>query len=310
MTQKIIVIDPAEYSSILIQFTPGGPLPTLPAGTKLIDVSTWQGMIDWARVRNVARVDYAMIRATNGTVKDTRFAFNWAAAKSAGIKRGSYHYWQNEIGASTQAQAFVAAHGTDYGELAWALDIEDQSPAFSKAELVDVRTFMDAVEFQTGKRGYIYTGRSVWNFPEEIWASDYQLWLAAYSTAGYTPLAPWPHPCIWQHTSRGVIPGITANTVDLDTAGDGLTQIKPDWYWRGCTTELPNAAGQRPNIFFVNAVSNPLPIHDAPRGNIIKDDMAVTWRMTVQSVTADGWLKVHQDGAVEWWVNSANVKLA
>lgn len=310
MSQKVIKLNPDEFSSLLVQFERSTPEPSsIPPGSKLIDVSHHQAAIDWVKVRNVARVDYAMIRATNGTQNDTRFAFNWQAAKAAGVKRGAYHYWQNEIGATNQAQVFIASHNGDFGELPWALDIEDQTPPFTKAELADVRTFLDMVELQTGKRGLIYTGRSVWNFPGETWATDYQLWLAAYSVSGYQPLAPWPQPCIWQHTSRGEIPGITANTVDLNTAGDGLTPIKPDWYWRGCTTEQADDSGGRPPVFFVRSKSNPLDIHDTPRGQVRKK-VDVTWRMTVSNVTADGWLLVYKDKALEWWVKSGDVNLS
>lgn len=307
-----VEFDPATTTDILLRLIPvvTAPVPdTIPARAKVIDVSHWQAFIRWDTVRNVAGIEYAMIRVTNGTVSDTRFAFNWQAAKTARVKRGAYHYWQNEVNPLLQARAFTDSQDGDFGELPWALDIEDQMPPFTQAELTDVRTFLDTAESQTGKRGFIYTGRSVWNFPNETWAKAWQLWQAAYSNIGYTPIPPWPQPCLWQHTSRGVIPGITENTVDLNTAGDGLEKIVPDWYWRGCTTEQKDAQGQRPNNFFVNVLANPLPIYDAPRGQLIKN-RPVTWRMTVQSVTADGWLKIHQDGATEWWVKSESVGIA
>lgn len=312
MHEPIIIevqIDPSRITDIHLRLvpTPAVPAPALiPSRAKVIDVSRWQAFIDWPKVRNVAAVEYAMIRATNGTVNDTRFAFNWQAAKAAGVRRGAYHYWQNEFSPQTQAAAFIAALDRDFGELPWALDIEDGQPPFTQAELPDLRVWLDIVEANTGKRGFIYTGRSVWNFPNETWATAWQLWQAAYSNSGYQPIPPWPHPCLWQHTSRGVIPGITANTVDLNTAGDGLTRIVPDWYWRGCSVELKNAQGQHPNNFFVNALANPLPVYDAPRGELIENKV-VTWRMMVQAVTADGWLKVHRDGATEWWVRAESV---
>lgn len=307
--KQVIQISRA-VTELVLQFVDPVPEPTpepLPVGAKLIDVSKWQGAIDWVKVKNVARVDYAMIRATNGTQTDTFFSTNWAAAKVAGVRRGAYHYWQNEIGAAAQAQAFIGAMGGDFGELPWALDIEDQTPLFTKAEIPDVRTFLDMVEIATGKRGYIYTGASVWKFPDEKWATDYQLWFAAYNTVGYRPLPPWPHPCIWQHSSRGELPGITANTVDLNTAGDGITPIKPDWWWRGCTTEQADANGAHPPVFFVRAREATTDIYDAPRGKVIKENLAVNWRMVVTGITADGWLLVWKEGLKEWWVSAGDV---
>lgn len=312
-TRKVVTLDPSKYDSLLIEFKPDAPEPAPPAippGAKAIDVSKWQGVIDWTKVKTVARLDYVMVRATNGLTPDDMFLVNWQSAREAGIKRGAYHYWQNELGAGAQAEAFIAAQQLDFGELPWALDIEDQQPPFTKTEMPDVRIFLDTVEAQTGKRGFIYTGRSVWNFPTETWATDYQLWQAAYSTSGYLSLPPWPQPCLWQHTSRGVISGITANTVDLNTAGDGLTKIVPDWFWRGSTSERPDpATGKHPQTFFVKAVASPITLYDAPGGKEIKS-LVVSWRMAVSSITTDGWLMVYKSGPTEWWIRAVDVTLS
>ena len=60
-----------------------------------IDVSKYQGDIDWNSVR-AAGVRFAWIKATEGGDRvDEKFAQNWAAAKAAGVPRGAYHfaYW-------------------------------------------------------------------------------------------------------------------------------------------------------------------------------------------------------------------------
>ncbi len=60
-----------------------------------IDVSYWQGDIDWDAVRD-AGVRFAFIKATEGGDHlDPKFLENWYAAKRAGIARGAYHfiYW-------------------------------------------------------------------------------------------------------------------------------------------------------------------------------------------------------------------------
>jgi lysozyme len=60
-----------------------------------IDVSNWQGDIDWNKVR-AAGTQFAFIKATEGgDYLDPKFAQNWQAAKSVGIPRGAYHmvYW-------------------------------------------------------------------------------------------------------------------------------------------------------------------------------------------------------------------------
>src|SRR5688572_19092347 len=60
-----------------------------------IDVSYWQGDIDWNTVRG-AGIRFAYIKATEGGDHvDPKFLDNWYAAKQAGLARGAYHfiYW-------------------------------------------------------------------------------------------------------------------------------------------------------------------------------------------------------------------------
>ena len=59
-----------------------------------IDVSAYQGRIDWAEVAS-HDVQFAFIKATEGvTLRDQRFRRNWDAARKAGVYRGAYHYFQ------------------------------------------------------------------------------------------------------------------------------------------------------------------------------------------------------------------------
>ena len=59
-----------------------------------IDVSKFQGDIDWNAVAN-SGVKFAWIKATEGGDRDARFQANWEGAKAAGIPHGAYHfiYW-------------------------------------------------------------------------------------------------------------------------------------------------------------------------------------------------------------------------
>ena len=59
-----------------------------------IDVSKFQGDIDWNAVAN-SGVKFAWIKATEGGDPDARFQANWEGAKAAGIPHGAYHfiYW-------------------------------------------------------------------------------------------------------------------------------------------------------------------------------------------------------------------------
>ena len=60
-----------------------------------VDISKWQGKVDWAALRQ-AGTQFAFIKATEGGDHvDNRFIENWYGAKQAGVPRGAYHfvYW-------------------------------------------------------------------------------------------------------------------------------------------------------------------------------------------------------------------------
>ncbi len=72
-----------------------------------VDVSRWQGDIDWAKLRTQG-ANFAFIKATDGgDHTDPMFKTNWHGAKAAGLKRGAYHffYWCRTAG--EQADWFI-----------------------------------------------------------------------------------------------------------------------------------------------------------------------------------------------------------
>src|SRR3954463_5821815 len=62
--------------------------------TKGVDVSYFNGTIDWAKVK-AAGNEFAFIRISDGTgFRDPQFAANWAGAQSAGMVRGIYQFFR------------------------------------------------------------------------------------------------------------------------------------------------------------------------------------------------------------------------
>src|SRR5690348_14694718 len=65
-----------------------------PAGATVtgIDVSHYQGTVDWAKVAGSGR-KFGIVKATEGTgYIDSSFAANWSAMKKAGVLRSAYHF--------------------------------------------------------------------------------------------------------------------------------------------------------------------------------------------------------------------------
>lgn len=183
-----------------------------------IDVSGWQGVIDWpAVVRAPQAPAFAFAKCTEGAgYADPTFAANWAALRGAGFAlRGAYHF--ADLGDPlAEADWFLARLGAlDVGE-APILDIErgagDQS-AWCLAWLA-------RVEQATGVTPLLYTD---WSYGAtqltDPALARYPLWCASYppdpTDLSQCPAScgVWPTVTIWQHTDRARYPGI-ATPVD------------------------------------------------------------------------------------------------
>ena len=185
-----------------------------------IDVSVWQGEIDWEQVGK-SGIDYAMIRAGYGnlsTQKDKYFDDNIAGAEKAGLDYGIYwySYADSPEDAALEAEAcyeVIKDHRFTYPIY---FDIEDQSLAdLSKKELTDiVKAFCSVLE----EKGYYVGIKSYANFlntrlDESVYAK-YDVWVAHYGVSrpafkkGYN---------MWQFASDAKVDGING-TVNCNYA--------------------------------------------------------------------------------------------
>jgi len=216
----------------------GDPRKSAPQG---VDVSKWQGAIDWTLVRKVAKKDFAFIKATQGSnIIDARFVENWKKAKLAGIPRGAYHYFMFTASETAQFNLLMSALNGDYGELPITVDVEDTSinPSNASVYMQRLHNFITMIEQRTGRAPQIYTAKWFWNttrFPSQAWAKNYPLWVASYTTA---PLLPddWTMCKFWQYANDGQVDGITGN-VDLNVFNG--TQEQLDQYATGVIVVPP-----------------------------------------------------------------------
>ena len=191
---------------------PAGP--TVPG----IDVSSWQGTVDWQAVA-ASGVRFAFIRAFDGLGADREFRRNWAGAKAAGILRGVYVYFRARHSGATQAQRLLAALGDDVGELPPVLDLETFDEQTAGKALVEVRQWVAAMRKGVGRDPMLYAG-SFWHFNAAPLVggefADLALWTPDYTETG-CPGVPqgWDRWTFWQQTSTGRVPGISGG-VDLN----------------------------------------------------------------------------------------------
>ncbi|PSC02996.1 glycoside hydrolase [Alsobacter soli] len=179
-----------------------------------IDVSRWQGEVDWNQVRN-AGTRFAFIKATEGGDHiDPAFSRNWAGAKAAGVPVGAYHfvYWCRS--AQEQARWFVQHIPTDPDALPPVLDVEwngssQTCPKKIPRELAleKIKIMLAELERHTGKRPIIYTDITFHKDVLEGELQDYPFWIRSVAAEPHERYASRPY-ALWQWTTTGRVPGI------------------------------------------------------------------------------------------------------
>ena len=199
-----------------------------------IDVSEFQGTIDWHKVAE-SGVTFAFARATYGANKvDSRYPANAKVMRDAGVIPGAYHFLTHHP-VKDQAAAFVR---WAYPDHLHALDVEYAH--------VDVKGWIDAYrQHYPTKPLVIYTGRDLWHAATPLQGTGSPLWLAGHQPNAYVPgsgtLAtqwakvgsahgglPWGGWNTWtfmQFTDKANIPGITGH-VDGDAFNGTLPQLR------------------------------------------------------------------------------------
>ena len=187
---------------------------------EIMDVSRWQGSIDWDVVKASGKVDGVMLRALGykggKPYVDPTFERNYAACAARGIPVGVY-FWLGSTATCGQADVTGLLRSVLEGktfQLPIAIDVEDPKlKALTPAELSAlVRLYAAEIE-RWGLYAMVYTYS---NFADTALDMDalaaYDLWLADYR--GKRPTR--PHG-MWQYTSEGRISGVSG-PVDLSHA--------------------------------------------------------------------------------------------
>ena len=193
-----------------------------------IDVSTYQGNINWPRVAQTS-VKFAIVRIGDGLGGDDQFENNWRGAREAGLIRGAYQFFRTLRDPDAMADIVIRAVGRlGPGDLPVVLDLEGASIQDQPGNVVaaNARRWLDAVEAGTGKRPIIYTGFYVWR--DQVGDpdfSEYPLWIAAYVNHCPDISNHWNRWTFWQTSSSGDIPGINGN-VDTDLFNGDLAALQ------------------------------------------------------------------------------------
>ncbi|MGD9915377.1 MAG: GH25 family lysozyme [Rhizobiaceae bacterium] len=185
-----------------------------------VDVSRWQGEIDWEKLRSQG-ANFAYIKATDGGDHlDPMFRQNWRGAHKAGLRRGAYHFFYWCRSAGEQADWFIRNVPKVEGALPPVIDVEYNHLSNCKKRLSrklvleKMKVFMDRLEAHYGQRPVIYTAPDFYrdNLSGEF--KDYPFWLRAVAQhpSKVYPNRKW---VFWQYSGSGLSHGVEGK-IDLN----------------------------------------------------------------------------------------------
>ena len=192
---------------------------------RYIDVSRYQGLIDWAQVAaagykgamlKTVSTNHKLSKRSDGLYIDPTFETNYRNAKAAGLDVGVYYYTYATSEAMADAELALlrrAVHGKEFS-LPVCVDVEENK--LKQLSTLDLSNLAAYALEQVERMGfyaqlYTYTGYK-YELDMARLSSRWDVWLADYT--GKTPNVTFNYNA-HQHTSKGSVPGITGN-VDLN----------------------------------------------------------------------------------------------
>lgn len=191
-----------------------------------IDVSKWNGEIDWELVK-AEGVDFAIIRcgyrgsSSGWLIEDPYFYKNLVGAKKAGVKVGVYFFTQatNTVEAVEEASMVISLLGEEKIDYPVFIDTEGAG-GNGRADSLDTITrtavcdaFCRTIE-NAGLKAGVYASRNWYGVNLNVDELEkYNIWLAEYR---HTPLYTQRYD-MWQYTSSGTVAGIDGR-VDLNVS--------------------------------------------------------------------------------------------
>lgn len=211
----------------------------------IMDVSRWQGCIDWDKVKASDLISGVMLKAVStnhklskrkdGLYIDPTFERNYAECKRVGLPVGVYYYTyatDKDMADAELALLKTALTGKTF-ELPISVDVEDNKiKKLSTQALTDLAAYALATVEQWGFYALLYVGL---NFAQtELYMGGaslrkYDVWLARYPS-DKSKTKPEDKPKtdfafgMWQYTSTGSVPGVSGN-VDLSHAYKSYIKI-------------------------------------------------------------------------------------
>lgn len=176
-----------------------------------IDISRYQGIIDWEVLRNAdikgVPVSFVFMKGTEGvSIVDDNFNLNFFESRKNGLLRGVYHFYTPDVDGRRQAEFFMKQVHLEPGDLPPVLDVEKAGDLTVAQLQREVRKWLDLVERRYGVKPIIYSG---YKFKEKYLNdsvfNQYPFWIAHYYVEKLAYRGKWH---FWQYTDCGQVAGI------------------------------------------------------------------------------------------------------
>lgn len=170
--------------------------------TRGIDVSKFQGNINWGKVAKDSTVKFVYIKATEGTsIQDPYYKTNVAKARKAGLLVGSYHLYSSKTTAYQQFANFKKMVKKSEQDLIPVLDIEGHH--VGRLYMARVDKLLELMEKEYGVKPMIYTSERLYR--EHLSGKKYRKYHIFIANYRRTPSVRYT---LWQYTETGHISGI------------------------------------------------------------------------------------------------------
>ncbi|MBQ4275721.1 MAG: glycoside hydrolase family 25 protein, partial [Lachnospiraceae bacterium] len=201
---------------------------SMSGGSRGIDVSAYQGNIDWNQVKN-SGISFVSIRCgfrgytQGGLILDSKYESYIKGATAAGLKVGIYFFSQAKTEAEAVEEASLCVSLAKGYKISYPIFIDSEysngrhdgrADGLTKAQRTAVcRAFCETIK-SSGYTPGIYASKSwFYNQLDVNSLNQYKIWMAHYcSQTDYKYKYD-----LWQHSSKGSVPGISGN-VDLDNS--------------------------------------------------------------------------------------------
>lgn len=274
--------------------------------------------IDFVKMKKSA--DFVIVRAGQNLWPDRDFKLNWAAAKEAGLPRGTYWFYDSRANPKRQAELWVELMDGDLGELPLFADFED---AYG-GQYTGWRSwyaFLERLkELVTDKEIAIYTAFYYWrdNAPSATTEKDsleyfhqYPLWIANYGVSSPSVPKPWGPDewTFWQFTEvgDGELYGVESKGIDLNYFNGDAEAFRQRFGLPEPGEPPPGGGGEEGNEYRVELSIRENPGTDENViGTLQQDEVLEVLDTTVD----ESWMQVKRsDGTTGWIFNTHLIKI-